>query len=209
MGRDRLRQTLFDRVDRADRARLPALTARRARDFLAVFPTYGPAWYRLGQALTELNCYENAEQALRQAIRFCPSTSLHLPYTALGKVAQKSGDPGEAESWFRKAIEAAPDDSQGYIFLGGLLASLWRLAEAEEVHRSGTRCSEGCLDEAFWNLGSVLRAQQRFAEAAECFEEAIRRDPQYKAAKAALRDVRACMREGGGTARSDSHEHPS
>ncbi len=209
MGRDRLRQTLFDRVDRADRAGLPALTARRARDFLAVFPTYGPAWYRLGQALTELDCHEDAEQALRQAIRFCPSTCLHLPYTALGKAVHKSGDASEAESWFRKAIETAPDDCQGYIYLGGLLASLGRLAEAEEVHRRGIRCSEGCLDEAFLNLGLVLRAQQRFAEAVECFEEAIRRDPDYKAAKAALRDVKACIREGEKEARRDSHERPT
>lgn len=50
MGRDRLRRTLFNRVKRADNADLPALTTRRARDFHAVFPTYGPAWYRLGQA---------------------------------------------------------------------------------------------------------------------------------------------------------------
>lgn len=186
---------MFNRVDRADRADLPALTVRRARKFLAVFPTYGPAWYRLGQALTQLARYAEAEEALRQAILFCPAEKLHLPYAAIGKVFHKSGDDLKAEAWFRRAIEVAPDDTQGYISLGILLESRGRLAEAEQVHRRGTRCSEGCVDEAFLNVGLLLRSQERFGEAVECFEEAIRRAPEYRAAKLALRDVRACLRE--------------
>jgi tetratricopeptide (TPR) repeat protein len=205
MGRDRLRRTLFKRVQRADDADLPALTARRARDFLAVFPTYGPAWYRLGQALTRLACYAEAEQALRQAICFCPSAKLHMCYTGIGQVFRGSGDDSQAEAWFRRAIDAAPDDAQGYLYLGGLLASRGRLGEAEEVHRKGAGCSDGCVDESFLNLGLVLRAQGRFGEAAECFAEAIRRDPGYRDAKVALRDVRACEQEEEMSVHHDPH----
>jgi tetratricopeptide (TPR) repeat protein len=114
----------------------------------------------------------------------------------MGRLFRESGDHSRAAEWFRRAIEAAPDDCIGHIGLGGLLARQGRLVEAEEVHRAGTRCTKGCVDEAFLNLGLLLRAQGRFTEAAGCFEEALRRDPNYRDAKRALRDVRACMREG-------------
>jgi tetratricopeptide (TPR) repeat protein len=106
-----------------------------------------------------------------------------------------AGDFEQAAAWYRKTIETFPHDATGYVYLGCLLARQGRLLEAEEVHRAGTQCIEGCLDEAFLNLGFVLRAREQFEEAAECFREAIRQDPAYKAAKEALRDVVACIKE--------------
>jgi len=198
MPGDRLRRTLFKRVSQADDAGLPALTVVRARAFLDVFPTYGPAWHRLGQALGTLARYEEARQAFLKAIEFCPTERLCLPYAAMGSLFQASGDYDRAAEWYRRAIDAAPDDCIGHVHLGGLLARQGRLVEAEEVHRAGTRCTDGCVDEAFLNLGLILRAQGRFGEAVECFEEALRRDPGYRDAKTALRDVRGCMRDGEG-----------
>lgn len=199
MRDDRLRRTLFNRVGRAHDAGLLALTVVRARAFLDVFPTYGPAWHRLGQALGDLARYEEAQQAILKAIEFCPTERLCLPYAAMGSLFQESGDHDRAAEWYRRAIDAAPDDCVGHVHLGGLLARRGRLVEAEEVHRAGTRCTGGCVDEAFLNLGLILRAQGRFAEAAECFEEALRRDPDYRDAKWALRDVKACLRDGEGS----------
>lgn len=196
MRGDRLRRALFKRVSRADDAGLSALTVVRARAFLDVFPAYGPAWYRLGQALGAIAHYEEAQQALLKAIEYCPTEKLGLPYAAMGCLFRDSGDYNRAAEWFRRAIEAAPDDCIGHIYLGGLLARQGRLVEAEEVHRAGTRCTDGCVDEAFLNLGLILRAQGRFTEAVECFEEALRRDPNYRDAKRALRDVTACIRDG-------------
>ena len=82
-----------------------------------------------------------------------------------------------------------PEDATYRIFLGGVLATQGRLHDAEEVHRLAIASVEGCIDEAYLNLGLVLRAQERFPEAADCFREAIRLDPEYRAARRALRDV--------------------
>jgi tetratricopeptide (TPR) repeat protein len=193
--RDPLRRKLSRRVRQADEADLPALTILRARAFLAVFPTYGPVWYQLGQALRDIARYEEAEAALQKAIEFCPPEKLWCPYGAMGHLFKALGDYGRAAKWYERTIDVAPDDADGYIYLGGILALQGRLAEAEAVHRKATRRTQGCLDEAFLNLGLVLRAQERFTEAAECFEEAIRRDPDYRDAKKALRDVSACIGE--------------
>lgn len=50
-------------------------------------------------------------------------------------------------------------------------------------------CPEGCIDEAYHNLGLILRAQGRLREAADCFRRAIELDPEYDNAKEALDDV--------------------
>ena len=70
-----------------------------------------------------------------------------------------------AERWFRRAVALRPSDATDYIFLGALLAIAGRLSEAEAVHRRATKCKEGCRDEAYLNLGLVLRALGRWRSA--------------------------------------------
>ena len=59
---------------------------------------------------------------------------------------------------------------------------------------AATECIEGCIDEGFLNLGLLMRAQERFDEAAKCFREAIHLNPSYRAAKKAPRDTELCLK---------------
>ncbi len=111
-----------------------------------------------------------------------------------------AGDYDQAAVWYRRAIDADLGDATGHIYLGAVLARQGRLHEAEEAHRLAIGCAEGCIDEAYFNLGLVLRAQERFAEAADCFRESIRLDPEYRAARRALRDVERCIAWDSGRA---------
>ncbi len=134
--------------------------------------------------------YDEAELALDQALNRCPDDQRRIPLSIKGHICGARGDHQHAAEWYQRVIEANPKHVSGYIHLGGSLAIQGRLREAEEVHRRATEnCYEGCLDEAFVNLGLVLRAQERFEEAAECLREAIRLDPEYRVARKALRDV--------------------
>jgi tetratricopeptide (TPR) repeat protein len=192
---DELRQARFRRLRAACHADMFALTILRARRYLARYPDHGYAWHLLSQALHGLARYDEAEDAESNALRLCPEEKRHIPFCQMGEICKGRGDHEGAADWFRKAIECTPIDTQGYIFLGALLASQGRLREAEEVHRKATEtCYEGFLDEAFLNLGLVLRAQERFEEAAECFRETIHLDPEYRAARKALRDVERCLK---------------
>jgi tetratricopeptide (TPR) repeat protein len=94
-----------------------------------------------------------------------------------------------AERHYRFAIAANPHEASWRIMLGGLLARVGRLREAAAVHRRAVRCKLGARDEAGLNLGQVLRAQERYGEARQCFRRALRLDPGYREAKLALRDL--------------------
>jgi tetratricopeptide (TPR) repeat protein len=132
---------------------------------------------------------------LTHALRFFPEDRRLIPLSDMGHLEKQRGEFERAAGWYRQAIAADPRHTAGYIFLGAVLAQQGCLREAEEVHRTAIEtCYEGCLDEAFLNLGLVLRAQERFEEAAECFREAIRLDPGCRDARKALRDVERCIR---------------
>jgi tetratricopeptide (TPR) repeat protein len=90
------------------------------------------------------------------------------------------GHYDEAEKWYRKAVELGPEDAGRHIFLGALLAKKGDFSGAEHCHRKGTRCSKGCVDEAYLNLGLVLRAQERYSEALECFRKSLELTPDYE-----------------------------
>lgn len=170
-------------------ARSPALRIELLRRFVRDHPDHGPAWALLGGALGDLSQFGEAEVALHRAMDLARPRMATYIASDLGTLFRHKGDYGAAEQWFRRAIDLSPDDAQGYIYLGALLARAGRLSEAEEVHRRGTACVAGCVDEAYHNLGLVLRALGRYAEAGDCFDKALDIDPHYRDARAARRDV--------------------
>ena len=196
---DDRREILFRRVQAAYEAGAPALTVLRARQYLRNCPWEpfldGLVWLHLGEILGELGRYAEARDALFEALRLFSDERKRFPLCELGHLSGRQGDFAEAANWFRKAIEAHPSHASGSIYLGSVLALQGDLAGAEGVYEAAiATCYEGCLEELFLNLGLVLRAQERFSEAAECFREAIRRAPGYREARQALRDVERCLR---------------
>ncbi|QDU25372.1 Tetratricopeptide repeat protein [Anatilimnocola aggregata] len=188
------RATRFERLIKLLRGDSPASTIVYARRFLARYPHHGPGWMTFGIALIETAHYAEARAALETALKFCPPAKQHRIFCQFGHLCRSEGDLHQAAGWFRRAVKLYPHEADTYIFLGGTLARLGYLRSAELIHRRGTECAEGCVDEAYLNLGLVLRAQGRYAEAAECCYQAIRIDPNYCAAKQLLRDVQRAER---------------
>ena len=68
-----------------------------------------------------------------------------------------------------------------------------KLSEALKCDRRATKCKEGAIDEAYYNLGVTLGALGRHKEALTCFEKAIDLDPKFKLAKHAAKDMRRVL----------------
>ena len=146
-------------------------------------------WHDLGSALWQMARYREALRALRNALALCPEGSRWYVHAEIGRLYKRWGKYRTAARWFQKMIDARPDEATGYIYRGAALARLGDLCEAEEMHRAATSCKEGCIDEAYLNLGLVLRAQERFSEAADAFRAALELTPDYEEARAELPDA--------------------
>jgi tetratricopeptide (TPR) repeat protein len=107
----------------------------------------------------------------------------------IAAIHERTGRFEEAEQWYRRATDTYPADASRFVLLGAFLARMGRTDEAEAVHRVGTQCEEGPVDEAWLNLGLVQRSRGRYDEAAFSFRQALTRDEGYAEAEAALQDV--------------------
>jgi tetratricopeptide (TPR) repeat protein len=195
MGRRSIEQR-YETLRRLADGPYPALTVRYGRRFLAKYPDLWVAWIKVGAALVSLARYEEAEQALAKALEHCPEGARQFPLSEMGHLFLEAGDYDQAASWYRRAIDAAPEKASPRIYLGAVLAKQGRFQEAEEAHQAAIGCPSGCIAEAHLNRGLVLRALERFREAAECFRETLRLDPDSRLAREALRDVERCIRLG-------------
>jgi tetratricopeptide (TPR) repeat protein len=175
----------------------PAHNVLLARAYLAEFPDNCAVWVQLAGELSDLSRYNEAREALQTSIRLreeLGESPLRWSFIKMGESYRRAGDYPSARTWLAKAVEAAPEDAGVHIFLGALLAKWGRFEEAKASHRLGTACDEGLPDEAWHNLGLILRAQERFDESVECFERALAIDCNYTAAQDALADVTLAMR---------------
>lgn len=104
---------------------------------------------------------------------------------------QDRGCQAIAERWFALASrdEATADLGWFWIFRGANLALAEAFEEAEQCHRRASQLP-GDPDEAFLNLGYVLRAQRKYADAEAAFEQALDLTPDYPEAEKALAGLR-------------------
>lgn len=150
-------------------------------DDLPVILDYAGMLYKMAR-------YEDAISVYQDALDRFPENRWGIS-NQLGHLHRYRGAMVEAEAAYRQAMDIHPEEAASYIFLGSVQARQGKLEEAENTHRLATKCSAGFIEEAFHNLGLVLRGQGRLAEAKLCFEKAIEIDGNYEAAKEALNDV--------------------
>jgi tetratricopeptide (TPR) repeat protein len=167
----------------------PALAVELGKLYLAAYPDDAWALIYFGMALQDLARYAEARASYERALTLLPPEDHARIYRQLGLLAQDQSNIQEAEGWYRRAIEALPSEATAHIYLGAMLAKHGRLDDAEACHRSATECHEGCIDEAYLNLGYVLRAKGQYLDALQCFREALSRDPLDTDAQEALEDI--------------------
>ncbi len=177
-----VQKKLFREFEVAWEKNLYAYHLELGKEYLKHYPQHLVARILYGIALRHMTRYHEARQALQYVIKGLSGNVHDWPLSEMGRIYASKGELKKAVDWYRKAIEAKPETTHSRIYLGGVLMRQGRLDEAEECHRRAMECSEGDVDEVFFNLGFVLRAQCRYEEARQSFLKALELEPRYKAA---------------------------
>jgi tetratricopeptide (TPR) repeat protein len=172
---------------------LPALTIELGRLYLAEFPDDPIALTMTGQSYGAVARYEDAKALYERALTTSPPERRARVLSLIGDLHQAKAEIAAAESAYHDAIQESPNDASAFIYLGGMLATLGRLDDAEVILRRATTCAEGCLDEAYLNLGFVLRARGEYLRALDMFREALRIDPTDQAVQEAILDMESVL----------------
>ena len=178
-----------EQVEQAVGKHQAATTILLASRYLQAHPDDLWATFEYAEMLYLMTRYEEAVGVYEDALRRFEDHRWAI-CNQLGRLYRYWGRLPEAESWFRQAVEADPEEVASYVFLGACQARQGKLKEAEVTHRAATeQVGHSLLDEAYHNLGLTLRGQGRLAEAAGCFRKAIELTPAYADAVEALADV--------------------
>ena len=188
---DKVESELWRRVFKVWNEEGAALLFELATDYTRRYPNRFWAWVVLADALGEMARYPEAERALRQAQRLAPASHRADIYAHRGHLYNAKCDVKRAERWYRRALELSKgkDTMRCLIYLGGVLAKQGRLADAEECHRKAISLSTDPPDEAYYNLGLVLRAHGKYKDALKFFSRAVKIDPAYAIAETAWKDT--------------------
>jgi tetratricopeptide (TPR) repeat protein len=99
------------------------------RQELALNPGHAPAYYKLADAYSRIQKYDDAERLLQRSI-WLDSTSTG-PYILLGKVLQKKGEPLLAQRALQRATTMDPNNSITHHLLGQVYRDLGKTADAD------------------------------------------------------------------------------
>jgi tetratricopeptide (TPR) repeat protein len=165
--------------------------------YLENHPDHVPTLIRYACNLIALAQYSAAQAALDHAQPIAPKERLHLVIAQRGHLLQAQGDFLGAEELFMQAHELDPNDATYLIYAGSVAFRRGDISRAEALARQATACSDGCIDEAWFNLGGYLLSARRYGEAAECYRRALDIDPDYDIARERLSDVELILKENG------------
>ncbi|MEO7299776.1 MAG: tetratricopeptide repeat protein [Verrucomicrobiota bacterium] len=101
----------------------------------------------------------------------------------------------EAEKMFMRAHRLDADEATYLIYAGSAAFRRGDLSKAKKLATKATKCSKGCIDEAFFNLGGYLLSARRYKEAANCYLKALKIDNNYEIAKKRLEDVELILKK--------------
>lgn len=148
------------------------------------------AWLSLGQVL-ERNKPAEAVQAFGEAAKLQPKDP--EPHLSAGAILERENDLAGAEREYKAALTLAPNSADALVGLANLYLQSKRLPEAEAALR-GYLAVESKNGPAHIQLGRVLEAQGKHAEAATEFELGLQLAPDDLNAQ---RDLAFCYANAG------------
>jgi tetratricopeptide (TPR) repeat protein len=157
-----------------DLGRLEEAVAQYRRA-IELYPDYADGLVNLGAALRRTNRLEESETHLRRALALQPdSPTVHFH---LGTTLQRLHRLDEAIGHLREALRLKPGYADARKNLGIFLRRSGRFAEAETFYREWLQERPDSAENLV-NLGHTLAQVGRIDESLECFDAALRLEPE-------------------------------
>jgi Tfp pilus assembly protein PilF len=148
------------------------------------------AWKLLQQAYQSQmqGDYDQAIELYTKSLNIFPTAEAH---TFLGWTYHFQGKLNEAIAECKRAIEVDPEFGNPYNDIGSYLIELGRFDEAIPwLERAIAAPRYDPRHYPYFNLGRVYYAKGMITKARECFQEALRIEPQYTLARQAVENIR-------------------
>jgi len=156
---------------------------------LELDPDDGLTLIRYANTLRAFSLYDKAIEVLQRAEEVVPDRIKHLVFAQRGHLFKDMGDCSAAENQYLVAHKLDPEDASYLTYAGSAAFQRGDIEQGLSYACDAIKCPEGCIDEAFFNLGGYLLAQQRYEEAGVMYRRALEIDPDYEVAKKRLADV--------------------
>ncbi|MEW6250242.1 MAG: tetratricopeptide repeat protein [Planctomycetota bacterium] len=156
--------------------------AAQYRAALELTPGLAAARSRLGVCLNQLGRHAEASAEFRIALQQAPHTAyLHNNY---GFSLYLEGKYAEAEAALGQSVALQPNFPRAHMNRGLALARLERFEEALAEFALAVPKAD-----AYYNLAVLQIEARRYTEATRALEQALKLNPEFAAAREALRDV--------------------
>jgi tetratricopeptide (TPR) repeat protein len=157
------------------------------------------ALFNLGIALKREKHLKEASENFEEAVRIRPNYVNALIY--LGLIQYEEGKYDKAIEYYQRALSFAaghPNAGDAENNLGVVYSAQGKTEEALQHYRKGVEFAPKDANKRF-NLGSLLIEAKRYDEAETQLREALRLDPNFARARAALEQVASLARENQAT----------
>lgn len=188
---------LLQKLEDAEDSRQVVLTRHLCEEILAAAPNDFCTLISYAECLINFSLYDEAAKVLDRAAVRRNKRCRQLVLLHRGHLLKRMGDFSGAEAMYLSAHELMPREAGCLIFAACAARARGNIEGAEELARRAILCPEGCLDEAYHNLGGYLIVQRKYDEARICYLRALEIDPDYSFAKRRLEDLDLFMAHWG------------
>lgn len=161
------------------------LAIETLKPYLKKNPMHAFAWYLLGDSLRIIGRYNEAKVALFKALKLDDKGGIGPIQSVIAHLYDAIGNYPEALVWYEKLGKNKEYASFGWYWIvkGGCYSKLNKFKKAEKCFRKSLTLNDVDIDEAYLNLGYVLRAQSKYKESLKMFKKVLTLDAKSQLAK--------------------------